>query len=86
MRSFFWTGVLCVFVNIPFGSLPRSKGDPFFVRENHGDGRQLRKLVVGYPIGQGISLWHRILEWGRRAAPPWAWEAYVGAITCEAVC
>jgi len=30
MRSFFWTGVLCVFVNIPFGSLPRSKGDPFF--------------------------------------------------------
>ena len=29
-----------------FGSLTRQKGDPFFLRENHADDKQVRNLVV----------------------------------------
>ncbi len=54
-RSFFWTGIFCVFGNIPFGSLSRQKEDPFFSRENRAEERKLRKLdlrmnlrVAGY--------------------------------------
>ena len=37
-----------------------SRPRPIFVRENRGDDAQLRELVFGCPIGQGISLWHQI--------------------------
>jgi hypothetical protein len=39
-----WAGIVCVFVNIPFGSFWFKKWDPVFMRENRRDDRQLAEL------------------------------------------
>ncbi len=37
-------GIVCVFVNIPFGSFWFKKWDPVFMRENRKDDKQLAEL------------------------------------------
>ena len=57
-----FSGISCVFSMITQGTLPREKAPSCFVRESCGDEAQLRELVLGCPIGQGISLWHQNLQ------------------------
>ena len=53
-----------MFRNIPFGSPSRQKGDPFFVRENRAEDRQLQKLA------ERINL--RVAGHGTEISPPFS--------------